>query len=488
MIIQCDHCRARFRMDDSKLANGPVKVRCAKCKEVFVVHPEEPAVEIVVPPLPEPVTPAAGSAESTDFSFDTPPASNDSVSQGADDFSFDSDARPAIKDDDSAQTAAANEFDWQEGAAATAEASAAGSDFNLSSFDASLAAPNESVDAASAAADDNDFDFGDVDFSTATAPPAESQVAAETGPNDDFSMDFGEVSFSDNPVDSRSSAETFSAGSAHADESSAPDDFLLSFDPDAVQQQLPDALGKEKGDNGNFGGFSLADTADSGATGNGTPMSEPQAGTSGELAAAGFSPEYQEEELPPSSLTSRKKSGSSFPLLVIAGAIIIVIALAGSGVYFFGGPKAFSRVGLGFLVEWYGDKAAEEGSIALKGVTASYAVNSTAGELFVVRGEAVNNFTKPRASIQIKVSLLGADGTSLVTKSAFCGNSLSNEQLATLPLAKIEEIMNNQFGDSLTNIGLKPGGTIPFVVVVSPLPKDATDYNVLVGGSTVATQ
>jgi hypothetical protein len=296
------------------------------------------------------------------------------------------------------------------------------------------------------------------------------------------------VAFSDNPLDSPGSTETFSAGSAHVDEPSVPDDFLLSFNPDAVQQQVPVATVKEKGDNGNFGDFSFGDKADPVATGNVAPTPSPQDEASGKFAAAGFSPEYQEEEPPPSSLTSRKKSSSNFPLLVIAGAIILVIALAGSGVYFFGGPKAFSRVGLGFLVEWYGDKAADGGSIALKGVTASYAVNSTAGELFVVRGEAVNNFKKPRASIQIKVSLLGVGGTSLVTKSAFCGNSLSDEQLATLPLAKIEEIMNNQFGDSLTNIGLKPGETIPFVVVVSPLPKDARDYSVLVGGSTVATQ
>jgi hypothetical protein len=48
--------------------------------------------------------------------------------------------------------------------------------------------------------------------------------------------------------------------------------------------------------------------------------------------------------------------------------------------------------------------------------------------------------------------------------------------------------MNNQFGDSLANLGLKPGSAIPFVVVVSSVPKDASDYTVQVSGSTVATQ
>jgi len=488
MIIQCDHCKARFRMDDAKLANGPVKVRCAKCKEIFVVQPEEPAVASVASPLSQPVSPSAESTESTDFSFDTPPGPNDSSPQGGDAFSFDFEERPVIKEDAPAQDDSSTEFDWQAGPAANSATSEADSDFNLSSFDASLAPPHESLDAPSAAADDNDFDFGDVDLSAPIAPPQESQAVTATGADDDFSMDFGEVSFADNPVDSHSNSEAIAAVSVQTDEPSTSDDVLLSFNSDSLQQRVPATTDREKVENASFEEFSFGDKDDSVATENAPPRTDSPAETSGEFASAEFPPEFQDEDLPPSSLTSRKKSGSLFPLFVIAGAILLLIVFAGSGVYFFGGPKAFSKIGLGFLVEWYGDKTAEEGSIVLKGVTASYVVNREAGDLFVVRGEAVNNFNKPRASIQIKVSLLGAGGTKLITKSAFCGNSLSAEQLATLPLAKIEETMNNQFGDSLTNIGLKPGGTIPFVVVVSPLPKDATDYNVLVGGSTVATQ
>jgi len=202
---------------------------------------------------------------------------------------------------------------------------------------------------------------------------------------------------------------------------------------------------------------------------------------------AAFS-EEQDDELPPSSLSSRKKSGSQFPLLVIVGAIILIISLAGFGVYFFSGPKAFSSVGLGFLVDWYGDKGRDEGSISLRNVTAGYTMNKSAGELFVIRGEAVNNYKKSSASIQVKVTITGPGGAPLVSKSAYSGNSLSTEKLNTLPMAKIEEVMNNQFGDSLANLGLKPGSSIPFVIVVGSVPKDATDYTVQVSGSTVATQ
>lgn len=490
MIIQCDHCSARFRMDDSKLANGPVKVRCAKCKEVFVVQPEAAAEPSPPQSPPQPAPSALGAETADDFSFDAPSSPVAAPSQSAEEFSFDAET-PVIKSDTaSTEPDSTNEFDWQAGTSSSFEEPQSSSDFDLSSFNSSI----EVSSSPGSFSESSDFDFGDVDL-TAKAD-SHGTDAAKTD-HDEFSMDFGEVSFSESTTYSESAGRLSADVSAPApasapladnsSESEKDGDFLLSFSSDTAQQVSPPPAVKEEREEVNFGEFSFGEMTETTAAASGLSAKVSQ-GKSADfefIPAPGF-PEYQDDEIPPSSLTTRKRGGSLFPVFVIAGAIVLVIALAGSGVYFFGGPKAFSKVGLGFLVEWYGDKAGEDGNITLKGVTASYTMNSTAGELFVVRGEAVNNFKKPRASIQIKASLVGPGGSILATKSAFCGNSLSNEQLATLPLAKIEEILGNQFGDSLANLGLKPGATIPFVVVVSPVPKEATDYTVVVGGSTVA--
>lgn len=494
MIIQCDHCSARFKIDDSKLVNGPVKVRCAKCKEIFVVQPAEPVAESGVASLPTSAPPAAESDAAEEFSFNTPPDTNTSASADVAATSSYSEKSTEVDEAASESADSSNEFDWKDGAVSEPDDSSGVPDFNLSSFDASLAASGEAAGSESTVVVDNDFDFGDVELST----KSESSLVAGSEDADDFSMDFGEVSFSSQADDKGGSPDAFSESSDEdvtvfsdfsppSAEPSSTDDFLLSFDSDAVQPAPSAANHKETLGITKFSEFSFGAKAEPVELK--TTVSDPDLQSQPkELAALDFSEGEFDEELPPSSLTSRKKSGALFPLFVIVGAILLIIAIAGSGVYFFSGPKAFSKIGLGFLVGLSGDKGAEEGRIVLKGVTASYAVNGTAGELFVVRGEAVNNFDKPRASIQIKVSLLGTGGVNLVTKSAYCGNSLSDEQLATLPLEKIEEIQNNQFGDSLANLGLKPGGTIPFVVVVSPLPKDSTDFSVVVGGSTIATQ
>src|SRR6266480_2750259 len=45
MIVQCDQCSAKFRLDDSKVKEGGAKVRCSKCKHIFLVQREVSAEE-----------------------------------------------------------------------------------------------------------------------------------------------------------------------------------------------------------------------------------------------------------------------------------------------------------------------------------------------------------------------------------------------------------------------------------------------------------
>jgi len=196
-----------------------------------------------------------------------------------------------------------------------------------------------------------------------------------------------------------------------------------------------------------------------------------------------------EEDLPPLAISTRKKGGSFFSIAVTTIAVLIVLTIGGVGFYVLKeGPTAFSKLGLSFLARWIGMDVAGERGITIKNPQGIFMVNREAGEIFVVTGEAVNNFKKPRASIQVKGTVLGSKGEILMQKTAYCGNVLSNEQLASLPMAKIEEAMGSPFGDSLANLDVQPGKSIPFVVVFNVVQKDAAEFSVEVAGSTVASQ
>ena len=60
MIIECDNCSTRFRLDEDRVKSGGVKIRCTKCQNVFIVAPPAPA-----PAKKEPGEGAGGPAPPT---------------------------------------------------------------------------------------------------------------------------------------------------------------------------------------------------------------------------------------------------------------------------------------------------------------------------------------------------------------------------------------------------------------------------------------
>jgi hypothetical protein len=47
-----------------------------------------------------------------------------------------------------------------------------------------------------------------------------------------------------------------------------------------------------------------------------------------------------------------------------------------------------------------------------------------------------------------------------------------------MSFSAIEEAMNNEFGDSLSNMNIASGGSIPFTIVFRNLPADIATINV----------
>jgi hypothetical protein len=186
----------------------------------------------------------------------------------------------------------------------------------------------------------------------------------------------------------------------------------------------------------------------------------------------GSTPSASPQDLPPLSIASRRKQGPiSTALLAVIG-IVVLGALAFFGYSVSSGDKEKS--------------VQEAGRISVREVDATFVKNSIAGDLLVISGKVVNEYSTPRAAIQVKGMVYGADGQVIASKNAFCGNPLTSQQLAAMPQDKIEAAMANQFGDSLANMDVAPGKIIPFVIVMAKPDKAARDYGVEVAGSTVA--
>jgi len=481
MIIQCEQCSTKFRLDDAKIKDTGVKVRCAKCRHVFTVTKEQQAMT-----EPQPDAVAAPEQQVVPGPGDASTQRDVGVDQGA--------AVPTglpfaaqLPGDEPSPGPAAAESPF---------APAGGEDFEFSFSEdvEDTSAKHDETVAPSRELDFSDFDFGDVtpeeggvtaptDFSEGAQHPVASVSAPDTAgfdfgaeslfgdavaaptpeePAEPIAFDFPVEAF----ADSMGAVETASEGkgaiggleTSQGDEpfSLGEIDFGDELTSVAVQQVNPEEL--KPAQELFFAPLAAAP--------------EEKGPVAAEEAAAPPAPAVPQDELPPLSIVSRRKQSSFFMGLVVVLAVLVVAVAGYVGYSMFGVEKV----------------AKDTGRITVRGVNAAFVKNSVAGELVAITGEAVNEFSGTRAAIQVKGMIYGPAGQVLASKNAFCGNPLTREQLATMPLDKIEAAMANQFGDSLDNLEVPPGKAIPFVIVIAKPPADAKDYGVEPAGSTVAAE
>lgn len=176
------------------------------------------------------------------------------------------------------------------------------------------------------------------------------------------------------------------------------------------------------------------------------------------------------EELPPA------PARSSLARNVV---VLLLLILCGIGGYFYfaaDGRQLFERL----LTQLSGSEPAVPGEqrIGLEIAGSSYVQNQEAGQLLIIQGSAINHFTGARSAITVKGVIQDATGKVLQQQTVFCGNYLDEEQLRTLKYVQIEEAMNNQFGNSLSNMNIKSGTAIPFTIVFRNVPKELANISV----------
>lgn len=541
MIITCEQCQARFRMADEKLKPGGTKVRCSKCKSVFTVFPAEdsPAEEVVdygdfnmervaedepAPSYPaaEP-TPAAAAVSNGELDFSSLEQTLDSGSGASEideEFSFADTSAPA----EPAEPAAA---------AAPAAVEAFGElDFSDTpppgelDFDATFAESDQPPGIAAGAAEFS-FDEEAAGEETAGAPDEPGVFSFDSDPASDAdeTISFGmEAARSDSDAFGFGSVEEegFAFGeeavpatgseSTGFDLPASPETSPFEDEPDVDDRQASvwDQPGKETGpsfdfDEPNFGNAAKEPpkkvTGDSSLSFGEIDFAEEEGGVPPTFGAEpDFSqatlarPSEPEMPMPSHESAARPASGrprhdeplptpaaprksSAFPVLLTL--ILLLLGLCGAGGYFYfmgNGQQVIDRL----LLKLKGEEpvAPVEQRIGLNIVGSSYIDNRDAGQLLIIQGTAANNFAGARSALTVKGLLLNADGKILQQQTVFCGNYLSDEKLRNLKYTQIEEAMNNQFGDSLSNMNLKPGATIRFTIVFRNPPKDLANINV----------
>ena len=118
-------------------------------------------------------------------------------------------------------------------------------------------------------------------------------------------------------------------------------------------------------------------------------------------------------------------------------------------------------------------------------ISGKFVNTEKAGRLFVIRGKIKNEYDHPRSFVKVTGKLY-QNGKKLARKSTvYIGNVISDSELAGMGIADIKKRMKNKFGAKRSNLKIKAGKVVPFIIVFDKLPKNLDEYTVEVASSSI---
>lgn len=481
MIIECQTCHARFRLDESRIKGRGARVKCRKCGDSIVV-------------LKDSAPPAPGG----DGSFDLGSAVRDSAGESprtpppvGNLIPFPAPARPV-------------EPEAQEPFSKSLNAEEREREEVDQAFDRVLSAGAEAPPPS----------IGETEI----PPPAEADALVEreapAGPGDRPELDLGALTLDLGPEEK---LDLPPAGEPEPPPGESPavepspefrgeGGFLIS-DSDAL-----DFLQEEHRDtvsNAPPGLIDISPEISSAPVGGEssylrepdaprTPLEDWASPASEEISLEGNVtpppaepdieiPPYREEEPVPPSMEPPVRPGSPAPesprqrsSAGIAVAVVVAVLLAAGG--YLGltpsGRKTLERTIPGVAALWGGKPAASEApKYDLRNVIGYYESGSASPRILVIKGQVANLSTVEKSGIRVQATLLDNTDAVLAQQVVYAGNMLSGETIRKGDRDTLSKLLGNRFGERLANMNVAPNKAIPFMVVFFDAPATMDSYN-----------
>jgi hypothetical protein len=180
-------------------------------------------------------------------------------------------------------------------------------------------------------------------------------------------------------------------------------------------------------------------------------------------------------------VVGRKRSGSRLGLWVGGGLAAVVVVAVALLVGKCSGQESWQRIkefGQGALSLLPFHKL-ESGKIQIADLNGTFQDRAGKGSsVFVIEGKVTNHHRSPCHSIQVKGTLFDERGNPSVEGAVYCGNILTRKQIRSYPRKKIEKMLQNTYGETLSNFNIEPGKSVPFMLVFFDPPGKLSEYSV----------
>jgi hypothetical protein len=177
-----------------------------------------------------------------------------------------------------------------------------------------------------------------------------------------------------------------------------------------------------------------------------------------------------------------EKKRISKPLLVL-----LILVLLGGGCYGTYVLLDFMNIKIPFISDYLNPQDSDTtGNLMIEtlDVDSRFVVNAKAGKLFVITGQIKNGYSDVRSYIRVIGKLYTKGKILAQTGTVFCGNVLSDIELSNMEVVAIKKRLSNRLGDNKSNMQVKPGQELPFMIVFANLPDNLEEFAIEVAGST----
>jgi pilus assembly protein FimV len=189
------------------------------------------------------------------------------------------------------------------------------------------------------------------------------------------------------------------------------------------------------------------------------------------------SPEVGAEAVKPQ--PAKKGASKSLVFLLIA----IILGGLAYGTYYLLNQNGIE---IPFLSDYMKPKVHDPGNLKLTtlDINSRFVDNANVGKLFVITGKVKNGYSESRGMVTLVGKIYSTGKVPVHEEKVYCGNVMSDLELANLDWKKIQSRLANRLGDNRSNVRIEPGKSIPFMVVFSGLPDDLEEFTIEVTGST----
>ena len=486
MIIECQTCHARFRLDESRIKGRGARVKCRKCGDSIVVlkdgapapappapggdgffdlgsavrdsageSPGSPPPVGNLIPFPAPSRPAEpGAKESSSPALEAPEPGKDEVDLAFDRLLF---ARAEASSPPIGETEAEIPAPAEASVPVEREAPAGPGpppELVLGALTLDLG-PEEKLDLPPAA--ELEPPFGE--------PPAVEPSAEFRGEGGFLISDSDTLDFLQEKHRDAESEAPPGVGDISLEISSAPVEETSSFlrEPDASPTPRED--------------WASPTPEEISLEGNVTPPPAP---------VIEVPPHREAEPAPAPPVESPVRRGSPAPESprprssagpAVAAVLAVLLAAGGYLGLTTSGRKTLEGAVPGVAALWGGKPAAPAApKYDLRNVIGYYESGGASPRILVIKGQVANLSKVEKSGIRVHATLLDNTDAVLVQQAVYAGNVLSGEAIRKGDRDTLSKALGNRFGEGLANMSVAPGKAIPFMVLFFDAPANMDSY------------